>query len=92
MTAIVRELAAGGSTVIIISHDVESLQAADRVLFLGNGGRLVFIGTVSEALAYFEVDDLVEIYSRVEAEDSAQLEQQFQESEHYRAKVAPGLV
>lgn len=92
VTAIVRELAAGGSTVIIISHDVESLQAADRVLFLGNGGRLVFIGTVSEALTYFEVDDLAEIYPRVEAEDSAKLERQFQESEHYRAKVAPGLV
>jgi ABC-type multidrug transport system ATPase subunit/pSer/pThr/pTyr-binding forkhead associated (FHA) protein len=92
VTEIVRELALANSTVVVVSHDVESLQAVDKIVFLASGGRLVFIGTPSEALEYFAVDDLADIYRRVESEDSAVWQERFKESEQYRERVAPGLV
>ena len=92
VTEIVRELASGGATIVIISHDVESLGESDRIVFLGTGGRVVFIGSPGQALAYFEVKDFSEIYRRVEGEDSAVWRERFFESPHYRTEVAPRLV
>jgi ABC-type multidrug transport system ATPase subunit/pSer/pThr/pTyr-binding forkhead associated (FHA) protein len=92
VTEIVRELATAGSTVVVISHDVESLLAADKILFLASGGRVVFIGSPEEALHYFNVANFAEIYPRIEDEDSSVLEGRFRESEQYRLRVAPGLV
>jgi ABC-type multidrug transport system ATPase subunit/pSer/pThr/pTyr-binding forkhead associated (FHA) protein len=92
VTEIVRELALANSTVVVISHDVESLQTVDKIVFLASGGRLVFIGSPSEALSYFAVDDLADIYRRVESEDAAVWQERFKESAQYRERVAPGLV
>jgi ABC-type multidrug transport system ATPase subunit len=92
VTGIIRELAAGGSTVIMVSHDVESLQAADRIVFLAAGGHVVFIGTPAEAKSYFGVDDFAAIYEQVEAADAIELERRLHASAHYRKQVAPGLL
>ncbi len=92
VTEIVRDLAAQRSTVVVISHDVESLLAADKILFLASGGRIVFIGSPEEALGYFGVDDFAEVYPRVEVEDATAGEERFLQSEQYRQRVAPGLV
>jgi ABC-type multidrug transport system ATPase subunit len=71
VTAILHELAASGRTVVVISHDVEGLASADRIVFLAAGGHVAFIGTPNEALSFFKVDSLAEIYTRVDA-DGAQ--------------------
>ena len=71
VTAILHELAASGRTVVVISHDVEGLASADRIVFLAAGGHVAFIGTPAEALEFFEVDSLAEIYTRVDR-DGAQ--------------------
>jgi ABC-type Fe3+/spermidine/putrescine transport system ATPase subunit len=91
VTGIIRALAAGGSTVVIISHDVESLQAADRIVFLAAGGHVVFIGTPAEALTYFEVTDFADLYPLVESRDAASWEAQFRASQQYQTRVAPTL-
>lgn len=80
VTAIIRGLASAGGTAVIVSHDVESLQAADEIVFLAGGGRIVFIGTPAEALAYFEVDDFAAVYGKVEAGDPAEWEQRWRNS------------
>ena len=92
VTGIIRELAAGGSTVIMVSHDVESLQAADRIVFLAAGGHVVFIGTPAEAKSYFGVDDFAAIYEQVEAADAVEAERRLHASAHYRKQVAPRLL
>src|SRR5207249_12147407 len=91
VTGIIRDLAAAGGTVIMTSHDVESLQTANRLVFLASGGRAVFIGTPAEAVSYFGVDDFAEIYRRVEGTDAAQWYEQFHRSDQYRDRVAPTL-
>ena len=92
VTEIVRGLADNGATIVIISHDVESIASSDQVLFLGSGGRVVFMGSPGEACAYFDVDNLAHIYRRVESEDSAVWRERFVASEIYREGVAPRLV
>ncbi len=92
VTEIVSELASGGATIVMISHDVESLLAADRILMLGGGGRVVFAGSPHDALTYYGVDNFAQIYRRVEAEDPAELRSRLFESEYYKNEVAPSLV
>jgi hypothetical protein len=92
VTEIVRGLAADGSTVVVISHDVESLLASDKVVFLGAGGHVVFIGSPKEALSYFDVGELGHVYPKIEAQDAADLEERFRQSDQYLLRVAPGLV
>ncbi len=92
VTEIVSELAAGGATIVMISHDVESLLAADKILMLGSGGRVVFAGSPHDALVYHGVDNFAQVYRRVESEDSATLRSRLLESEYYKNEVAPSLV
>ena len=89
VSEIMRDMAERNSTVVVISHDVEGLQSADKVVFLASGGRLAFIGAPKEALEYFDVDDVADIYPRIESEDSAVWQERFRQSEHYQTHVAP---
>ena len=56
-----RRLADAGSTVVLTTHSLQDLAHCDRIVFLAQG-RLAFAGTREEALAYFEVDTLEEVY------------------------------
>jgi ABC-type multidrug transport system ATPase subunit len=67
----IRKRASAGRTVILVSHDTESLAACDRMIFLAAGGRVVFTGTPAEALEHFQVSDLADVYKRVEHPDDA---------------------
>jgi ABC-type multidrug transport system ATPase subunit len=62
---LVRELHAlteGGSTVVFTTHAVQDLAHCDRVVFLARDGHLAFVGTVDDALRYFGVAQIEEIY------------------------------
>jgi len=89
VTTITKGLAQAGSTVIVISHDVESLGTADRLIFLATGGRVAFAGTPEEALQFFGVSDLAEIYPRVEGDDPVEWQEKFKASVFYRGANAP---
>jgi ABC-type multidrug transport system ATPase subunit len=91
VSEIMRNMANTNSTVVVISHDVEGLQAADKIVFLASGGRLAFIGAPHEALEYFDVDDLADIYPRIESQDSEVWQQRFEQSAHYQTHVTPVL-
>jgi ABC-type multidrug transport system ATPase subunit len=51
--ALLRELATGGRTVIVVTHSTQSLHICDRVLFMAPGGRMAYYGPPNEALEYF---------------------------------------
>ena len=89
VTAITKDLAQAGSTVIVISHDVESLSSADRLVFLASGGRVAFVGAPEEALQFFGVNDLAEIYPKVEGDDPVEWQEKFKASRFYRGARAP---
>jgi ABC-type multidrug transport system ATPase subunit len=59
---LLRGLADAGSTVVFTTHSVQDLAHCDRVAFLARDGHLAFFGTVPEALEYFHVERVEEIY------------------------------
>ncbi|MDO4337671.1 MAG: ATP-binding cassette domain-containing protein [Eubacteriales bacterium] len=63
-------------TIIMVTHTTQSLDMCDRILFMGEGGRLCFAGTPEQALMFFDTDSLVDIYNMV-AENPALWEEQF---------------
>ena len=60
-----RELADRSATVVFTTHSVADLALCDRIVFLARGGRVGFVGTVAEALEYFEVSSVAELYRRL---------------------------
>src|SRR4051812_12008292 len=62
---LLRGLADAGSTVVFTTHSVQDLAHCDRLAFLARDGHLAFFGTVPEALEYFAVERVEEIYERL---------------------------
>ncbi|HYX89868.1 MAG TPA: ABC transporter permease [Gaiellaceae bacterium] len=50
------------TTVVFTTHAVQDLARCDRVVFLARDGHLAFFGTVDEALRYFGVERVEEVY------------------------------
>ena len=55
-----------GKTIVMVTHTTQSLDQCDRIMFLGKGGRLCFLGTPDEALRFFHTDSLIDIYNMLE--------------------------
>ena len=70
LVRVLRGLATAGSTVVFTTHAVQDLGYCDRIIFLAAGGRLAFHGTIPEALAYFGVEKLEEVYERLAVEET----------------------
>jgi ABC-type multidrug transport system ATPase subunit/ABC-type transport system involved in multi-copper enzyme maturation permease subunit len=62
---VLRTLADGGATVVFTTHAVQDLAWCDRVIFLARDGYLAFHGPPAEALAYFDVERVEQIYERL---------------------------
>ncbi len=57
-----RLLADRSATVVFTTHSVEDLARCDRVVFMEQGGRVGFVGTVADALERFGVSSVPELY------------------------------
>ena len=60
-----REMANGGKTVILVTHSTLQLKLCDKIVFMGKGGNLCFFGSYDEALAFFGVSDVVDVYNMI---------------------------
>jgi ABC transport system ATP-binding/permease protein len=65
---LLRQLAERGVTVLLTTHEMASIDRADRVIFLARHGRLAFSGTPVQARRYFQVDQLADVYDRLASE------------------------
>jgi ABC transport system ATP-binding/permease protein len=57
-----RQLADGGRTVIVVTHSMQSIRLCDRLLVLAPGGRLAYFGSPQLAPAFFGCDDLQDVF------------------------------
>jgi ABC-type multidrug transport system ATPase subunit len=62
---ILRKLAENGTTVLMVTHKPEDLSYMDSVIFMAEGGYLVYQGESSGYLSYFRVADVVKVYSEL---------------------------
>jgi ABC-type multidrug transport system ATPase subunit/pSer/pThr/pTyr-binding forkhead associated (FHA) protein len=90
---LLRKLADQGRTVVISTHVTRDIAMCDKVLFLTRGGRMAFFGTPDEALQYFGVSEIEQVYDLLESDrDPEEWAQQFRRSEIYKAKITTPLV
>lgn len=60
-----REMANNGKTIILVTHSTLQLQMCDKIVFMGAGGNLCFCGSYDEALAFFGVNNIVDVYNMI---------------------------
>lgn len=58
-----KNMARSGKTIILVTHNTLNLHLCDKIIFLGKGGKLCFCGSYQEALEFFQVDNLVDVYN-----------------------------
>jgi len=60
-----RHLADCSTTVVFTTHSVQDLAFCDRIVFMAQGGRVGFVGTLDAALDHFRVGSVTELYARL---------------------------
>ena len=65
-----RKLADGGRTVVVITHAVANITMCDHIAFLA-AGRLAYFGPPAQALEFFDVPELADVYGTTEGGDAA---------------------
>lgn len=60
-----RSMADSGKTVILVTHSTLQLKLCDKIVFMGKGGNLCFFGSYDEALDFFEVSDVIDVYNMI---------------------------
>lgn len=81
-----RDMADGGKTVILVTHSTLQLKMCDKIVFMGKGGNLCFFGSYDEALAFFGVSDIVDVYNMI-TEQAKQWSAKFEKSRASAGKV-----
>src|SRR5258707_15640572 len=66
MMILLRYLADAGKTVVCITHSLANVErTCHLVVVLTAGGKLAFVGKPAEALEYFQIDRLGDVYERL---------------------------
>ena len=60
-----RQMANNGKTVILVTHSTLQLKMCDKIVFMGKGGNLCFFGSYDEALQFFGISDIVDVYNMI---------------------------
>lgn len=60
-----RKMTRAGKTVILVTHSTLQLSVCDKIAFMGKGGKLCFFGNEKDALAFFETNDIVDVYAKI---------------------------
>lgn len=84
-----KKLAASGKTVIMVTHTVQNVGMCDRIICMGNGGRLCYSGKSSELLDFFGKQNMTDIYDDLN-ENSVSVSERFRRrSEEYGSEAPP---
>ena len=64
---LLRELADSGRTVVVVTHAVENIGLADRLIVLAAGGYVAYDGPPADAPAYFNAKDMPGVFLALES-------------------------
>jgi ABC-type multidrug transport system ATPase subunit len=65
LMATLRKMTHSGKTVVFVTHSTLNLHMCDKIVFMGAGGHLCFCGSYDEALKFFGVTDMVDVYDKI---------------------------
>lgn len=60
-----KKMSRRGKTVVLVTHTPLNLSMCDKIVVMGAGGRLCFCGSPDDALDFFGVADMVDIYDLI---------------------------
>ena len=81
-----RKMADSGKTVILVTHSTLQLKMCDKIVFMGKGGNLCFYGSYDEALNFFGVSDIVDVYNMI-TDNSEQWRSEYEKTRTSSSKV-----
>ena len=55
-------------TIIMVTHTINNLDLCDKVIIMGDGGRLCYCGSPAGIKDFFQTDDLVKVYDIITAD------------------------
>lgn len=87
LTHLLRELADGGRSIVVVTHSVQSLDLCDRVVILAPGGLLAYFGPPDEALQFFGCESFAEAYELLADPDGPDWHRSYQESPAFHTYV-----
>ena len=92
MMLLFREMTLKGKTVVAVTHTLDNIHLADKVLFLVDG-KMAFFGTAEEGRSFFKVERLPEVYKRFDERrgDLEALRRSFESSTAYDRHVGREL-
>jgi ABC-type multidrug transport system ATPase subunit len=82
-----RQLADGGRTVVVVTHTMQSLRLCDRLLILARDGQMAYFGPPQLAAAYFDRDDLADVFRTLSEAPETSWSERFKEHEYYEQYV-----
>jgi ABC-type multidrug transport system ATPase subunit len=60
-----KRLAAKGTTIVMVTHKPEDLMYMDSVIFMAEGGHMIYYGNASSYLGYFKKERLTQVYAEL---------------------------
>lgn len=92
MMRLFRKIADTGKTVVCITHSVANVERnCDLVVILTEGGKLAFLGSPSEALEYFDIEYLGDVYEKLEEMSPEEWKEAFAKHPFYKQYVEQRL-
>ncbi len=95
MMQLLRKLADQGRTIILVTHATSNINLCDRLIFLGKGGNLCYLGKPEETLNFFQVKqgNFADIYLHLETIDKVLEEAaKFEQSTDYQNNIENRLI
>ena len=88
MMQLFRHIANEGKTIVCVTHSVTYVeQHCDLVVVLATGGALAFVGPPADALKYFNISRLGEVYQRLKEQPAGRWKDQFRKTEFYEQYI-----
>ena len=92
MMRLFREIANTGKTILCVTHSSANVDGnCSLVVVLASGGKLAFVGTPAEALSYFGIGRLGEVYDRLSEREPEQWQADFVRHDLHRQYVQKRL-
>ncbi|MFO7901657.1 MAG: ATP-binding cassette domain-containing protein [Pirellulaceae bacterium] len=92
MMELFRKIADGGKTVVCITHSLANVEKnCHLVVILTPGGKLAFVGSPAEALKYFEIKQLGDVYQKLMTKPAEEWKQAFLQHPFYNKYVTSRL-
>jgi ABC transport system ATP-binding/permease protein len=92
MMQMLRRLADDGRTVIVVTHSMQSIRLCDRLLVLARGGRLAYFGPPQLAPAFFDREDLHDVFQLLNSEPDRDWNAALRADPAYAGQLEAGIL